>query len=64
MNSSDPLKAAEEKLDDTLLAYTERKRHDFEVHQRLIDDLRTATTDFLEVRGRFSRGLAQADNLG
>ena len=59
MNSSDPLKAAEEKLDDTLLAYTERNRHDSELHQRLIDDLRAATTEFLEVRGHFSLGLGQ-----
>jgi chemotaxis methyl-accepting protein methylase len=59
MNSSDPLKAAEEKLDDTLHAYTERNRHDPELHQRLIDDLRTATTEFLKVRGHFSLGLGR-----
>jgi hypothetical protein len=59
MNSSDPLKAAEEKLENTLLAYTERNRHDSELHQRLIDDLRTATTEFLKVRGQFILGSGQ-----
>jgi len=59
MNSSDPLKAAEEKLDYTLLAYTERNRHDSELHQRLIDDLRAATAEFLEMRRRFIEGLGR-----
>jgi len=50
MDSSDILKAAEEKMDGALLAYTERNRRDSELHERLIEDLRAATTSFLEVR--------------
>jgi hypothetical protein len=61
MNLSDALKAAEEKMDDTLLAYTQRNRRDPELHQRLIDDLRTATTEFLEVRRRLI-GLGRPTN--
>jgi hypothetical protein len=64
MNSSDPLKAAEEKLDDTLLAYTGRDRHDLELHQHLIDDLRTATTEFLEMRRQFIQELERPTTPG
>jgi hypothetical protein len=64
MNSSDPLKAAEEKLDDTFLAYTQRNRHDSELHQRLIEDLRKATTEFLEMRRQFIQGLGRPTTPG
>ena len=56
MNSSDLLKAAEEKMNDILLAYTERNRRDSDLHQELIEDLRTATTEFLELRRKFFLG--------
>ena len=57
MNSSDTLKAAENKMDNTLLVYAGRNRHDFELHRRLIEDLKTATTEFLELRRQFYLGL-------
>jgi hypothetical protein len=54
MDSSDLLKAAEEKMNNILLAYTKRDPHDSRLHQRLVDELRMATTDFLELRRQFS----------
>ena len=53
MNPSNLLSAAEEKMNDILLAYTERSRQNSELHQHLIDDLRAATTEFLELRRQF-----------
>jgi hypothetical protein len=59
MSSSSLLKTVEEKMNDALLAYTERDRHDSELHRRLIENLRTATTEFLETRWKMSRGLGR-----
>jgi hypothetical protein len=59
MNSSDLLKAAEEKMNASLLAYTEGNRHDSTLHQNLIEDLKTATTEFLELRRQFFLGLGR-----
>jgi hypothetical protein len=56
MNSPEPLKAAEQKMHGALLAYTERNRYDSELHDHLVDDLRTATTEFLEARSQFALG--------
>jgi hypothetical protein len=53
MNPSNLLKAAEEKMNDILLAYTEQNRHSLELHKHLIDDLRKATTEFLDLRSQF-----------
>jgi len=61
MNFSDPLKAAEEKMDDALLAYKACNRQDSELHERLIEELRTATTKFLEVRRLLSVRLGAVD---
>jgi hypothetical protein len=61
MNSSDPLKAAEEKINDTLRAYTQRNRHNSELHRRLIEDLRIATIEFLELRRQLLPGLGRTD---
>jgi hypothetical protein len=57
MSSSDLLKAAEHKMNDILLTYTERNRHDSQLHQNLIEDLKTATTEFLELRRQFFLGV-------
>jgi hypothetical protein len=51
------LKAAEEQMNNILLAYTQRGRHDADLHQDLIEALKTATTEFLELRRRFYLGL-------
>jgi len=56
MNSPDILKAAEEQMNDALLAYSERTRFDSGPHQPLIEDLRAATTQFLELRRQFFLG--------
>ncbi|MGD1212868.1 MAG: hypothetical protein ABR973_16130 [Candidatus Acidiferrales bacterium] len=56
MDSPEPLKAAEQKMHGALLAYTERNRNDSELHDHLVDDLRTATTEFLEARSQFALG--------
>jgi hypothetical protein len=56
MNSRDILKAAEEQMNDALLAYSERTRFDSELHQPLIEDLSAATTRFLELRRQFFLG--------
>jgi hypothetical protein len=49
LSSPDLLKAAEEKMNDSLLAYTERGRQD-SLRHTLIEDLKRATTEFLELR--------------
>jgi hypothetical protein len=46
------LKAAEEKMNESLLSYTEGNRQDSSVRQILIEDLKRATTEFLELRKR------------
>ena len=53
MNSPDILKAVENKMDNTLLVYAERNQHDSELHRRLIEDLKAATTEFLELRRQY-----------
>jgi hypothetical protein len=55
--NSDLLKAAEEKMNASLLAYTEGNSHNSTLHQNLIDDLKTATTEFLELRRQFFLGV-------
>ena len=55
MDSSDLLKAAEEKMDNLLDVYTKRDQYDSHLHRRLVDELRMATTDFLELRRQLSR---------
>jgi hypothetical protein len=60
MNSFDLLKAAKEKMNNTLLAYTNGSRRDSVLRQNLIEDLKKATTKFLELRRQFSLGLGQA----
>ena len=59
MNSPDLLKAAEEKLNSRLLAYTQRNRQDPELQHHLIEDLKTATKEFLEARRQIFPGLAR-----
>jgi len=56
MKGADVLKAAEEKMDLTLLAYCQEKANS-DLHKRLIDDLNKATNEFLEIRGRLLRGI-------
>jgi hypothetical protein len=59
MNSLELLRTAEEKMNNTLLAYTEGSRRDSALRQNLIEDLKKATTEFLELRRQFSLGLGQ-----
>jgi hypothetical protein len=56
MNPFEILAAVEEKMNNALLAYCKTEWSDAEVHKALIDDLRKATTEFLELRGQLSRG--------
>lgn len=56
MNAPDILKAAEEKMDGTLVAYSREKWASPELHKRQIDDLTRATIKFLEVREEVYRG--------
>lgn len=62
VTAPDILKAAEEKMDRTLLAYS-REKADSELHKRLMNDLMKATNEFLELREelfpRIKRDLAQ-----
>jgi len=51
------LKAAEEKMNNILFAYTQRGLHSADLHQDLIEALKTATTEFLELRRQFYLGL-------
>jgi hypothetical protein len=55
VNAPNILKAAEEKMDRALLAYSQEKSGGSEVHNRL-DDLKKATNEFLELREEESRG--------
>jgi predicted metal-binding transcription factor (methanogenesis marker protein 9) len=54
VKTSDILKAAEEKMDRALLACSQEKAES-ELHKRLIDDLKKATNEFLEVREELFR---------
>jgi hypothetical protein len=56
MNAPNILKAAEEKMDRALLAYSQEKACDAELHKHLVDDLKKATNEFLEVREDEFRG--------
>jgi hypothetical protein len=56
VNAPNILKAAEEKMDRTLLAYSQKKCTDSDLHKRLIDDLKKATNEFLELRKELFRG--------
>ena len=49
VKTSGILKAAEEKVDRALLAYSQEKA-DSELHKHLLDDLKKATSEFLELR--------------
>jgi hypothetical protein len=55
VTAPDILKASEERMDRTLLVCS-REKADSELHKRLIDDLKKATNEFLELReGLFPR---------
>lgn len=56
MNALDNLKPAEAKMDRTVVAYSQEKWVDPELHKRRIDDLTRATIEFLEVREEVFRG--------
>ena len=55
MNAPEILKAAEEKMDHTLLACCQEKANS-DLHKHLIDDLKKATNKFLELREQLLRG--------
>jgi hypothetical protein len=55
MKGSDVLKAAEEKMNHSLLAYSQGKANS-DLHKLLIDDLKKATNEFLELRDHLHRG--------
>jgi hypothetical protein len=52
--ASDILKAIEEKMDRALFACS-REKPDSELYKRLVDDLKKATNEFLEVRDELFR---------
>jgi hypothetical protein len=56
MNFFDVLKAAEEKMDRALLAYSKSKLTSSDFHKSSIEDLRKATIEFLELRVLILRG--------
>jgi hypothetical protein len=56
MNSPDSMNVAQKQMDDALAAYVDRARFDSELHQHLIEDLKAATTLFLELRRQFFLG--------
>jgi hypothetical protein len=60
MNPSDALKAVEEKMNNALLTYSKRSWSDTELEKCLIDELRNATIDFLELRGQLPHGYGPA----
>jgi hypothetical protein len=55
MKGPNVLKAAEEKMDRTLLACCQEKANS-DLHKRLIDDLKKVTNEFLELREQLLRG--------
>ena len=57
MNARDALQAVEEKMNNALLTYSQRSWSDSELEKCLIDELRKATIDFLELRGQLSLGM-------
>jgi tryptophan synthase alpha subunit len=60
MNPTDTLKAIETKMNNALLSYTQRNWSDTELENCLMDELRKATIDFLELRGQLSLGCGPA----
>jgi hypothetical protein len=60
MNARDTLKTVEETMNNALLTYSQRSWSDTELEQCLIDELKTATIDFLELRGQLSLGCVPA----
>ncbi len=62
VTAPDILKPSEERMDRTLLVCS-REKADSELHKRLIDDLKKATNEFLELRDelfpRIKRELAR-----
>jgi hypothetical protein len=60
MNARDALKAVEEKMNNALLTYSQRSWSDSELETCLIEELRKATIDFLELRGQLSLGCVSA----
>jgi hypothetical protein len=54
MNVTDPMKAVEERMNNVLHTYTHRSWSDTELQECLIDELRTTTIAFLELRSRSS----------
>jgi hypothetical protein len=57
MKSLSVLQSAEEKVERALAAYSQDTRHDSAVHERLIDELAKATSEFLYVREQVFRGI-------
>jgi tryptophan synthase alpha subunit len=62
MNPTDTLKAVENKMNNALINYTQRSWSDTELENCLMDELRKATIDFLELRERLSLGCRPAPN--
>jgi tryptophan synthase alpha subunit len=60
MKATDTLKAVEDKMNNALLTYSQRSWSDTELEKCLIDELRNATIDFLELRGQVSHGCGPA----
>ena len=56
LNPTDTLKTVEKEMNNALLSYTQRSWSDTELENCLIDELRKATIEFLELRGQLSRG--------
>jgi hypothetical protein len=56
MNTPEILNVVEEKMNDALMAYTKRNWTESELKECLIEDLRKATSEFLEVRSKLIRG--------
>jgi hypothetical protein len=64
MNDPETLRAAEEKMNHALFAYSHAKWIDAELHKRLLDDLKQATNEFLSLREEQFRGQREYENLG
>jgi tryptophan synthase alpha subunit len=56
MNPTDSLKAVEERMNNALVTYSQRSWSDTELENCLMNELREATVDFLELRGQLSLG--------
>ena len=60
MNATDTLRAVEDRMNNALVTYSQRSWSDTELEKCLIDELRKATIDFLELRGQLSLGFGPA----